>query len=83
MGFPGLAPQAVYSCLVCIVTCVLQGPRVVWKGVVSAGPREHWPPSWGLRHRQLVYPGAFHVWGLFLLFTYLFTYLKLWEGGSG
>lgn len=83
MGFPGLVPQAVCSCLVCIVTCVLQGPCVVWKDIVSAGPRERWPPSWGLRHRRLVYPGAFHVWGLFLLFTYLFTYLKLREGGSG
>lgn len=83
MGFPGLAPQAVYLCLVCIVTRVLQGPRVVWKGVVSTGPQEHWPLSWGLRHRRLVYPGAFHVWGLFLLFTIFIHVFKALGGRIG
>lgn len=83
MGFPGLAPQAVYLCLVCIVTRVLQGPRVVWKGVVSTGPQEHWPLSWGLRHRWLVYPGAFHVWGLFLLFTIFIHVFKALGGRIG
>ena len=36
------------------------------------------------REDHLALAGGFlSMWGLFLLFTYLFTYLKLWEGGSG
>lgn len=84
MSFPGLAPQAVYLCLVCIVTRVLQGPPAwFWKDVVSAGPQEHWPPSWGLRHRRLIYPGAFHVWGLLLLFTLFIHVFKAVGGRIG
>lgn len=85
-GFPGLAPQAVYLCLVCLVTRVLRGPGVDWKDIESAGPRERQPPPGpsAITGSFTPEPGktkSFPRVGLFRLFTYLLMYLSCGRAG--
>lgn len=76
-GFPGLTPQTVYSCLVCIVTCVLRVSRGGLEGRCISRSLRAPAPFPELCHQRLLPQSesgrrAFSCGALFLLFICVF-----------